>query len=134
MADVLIITGLVVLLFYLFFIRPTRAEQSRRRRDLNDLRIGDEVLTRGGLIARVTAVETPPNGPMLLLLELAEGVIVKARTEAIAERLSSAAERGEDDWDDQADWDDEAEGELDDELDDPGDGDPGDGRRLRRTR
>ena len=87
MAEVLVIAGLVLLLFFIFFVRPVRAEQGRRRKDLNALRIGDQVLTRGGLIATVVTVETPADGPMLLHLEVADGVVVKARTEAIAERL-----------------------------------------------
>ena len=87
MAEVLAITGLVLILFFIFFIRPTRAEERRRRTDLNELSIGDEVLTRGGLIAIVTAVETPAGSPMLLHLRIAEGVVVRARTDAIALRL-----------------------------------------------
>lgn len=87
MAEVLLITALVVGLFFFLFIRPTRREQAQRRRDLNALRIGDEVLTTGGLIGTVTAVETQPDGPMILSLELADGVIVRARTEAIAQIL-----------------------------------------------
>jgi preprotein translocase subunit YajC len=86
-AEVLLITALVVGLFFFLFIRPTRREQSQRRRDLNALRIGDEVLTTGGLIGIVTAVETQPDGPMILSLELADGVVVRARTEAIAQIL-----------------------------------------------
>lgn len=87
MAEVLLITALVVGLFFFLFIRPTRREQAQRRRDLNALRIGDEVLTTGGLIGIVTAVETQPDGPMILSLELADGVVVRARTEAIAQIL-----------------------------------------------
>lgn len=89
MTEVILITVLVVAAFYLFFIRPTRSEERRRQRDLNDLRVGDTVLTRGGLIAEVAGVETPEDGPMIVLLQLAEGVVVRARTAAIAERLST---------------------------------------------
>ena len=80
MAEVLLITALVLALFFIFFVRPARQVQGRRRRDLNELRIGDEVLTTGGIIAIVVAVETPPTGPMLLQLEIDDGVIVHART------------------------------------------------------
>lgn len=91
MAEVLLITILVVLLFFIFFIRPARTEQRRRRRDLNELRVGDEVLTTGGLLATVEGVETPDDGPMILRLRLAEGVVVRAHTSAIAERLRAVA-------------------------------------------
>ncbi|HJN92039.1 MAG TPA: preprotein translocase subunit YajC, partial [Dehalococcoidia bacterium] len=103
MAEVLLITFLVVGLFYFLFIRPTRREEGRRKRDLNALRIGDEVLTRGGLIATVMTVDTPEDGPMVLGLRLADGVVVRARTEAIQELLVPVKAEEEDDegWDEE---------------------------------
>ena len=95
MTEVILITLLVVALFYLFFIRPARSEERRRQRDLNELRVGDTVLTRGGLIAEIEGVETPEDGPMVVLLRLSESVVVRARTAAVEERISAA------DWDDE---------------------------------
>jgi preprotein translocase subunit YajC len=114
MASVLVITGLVLILFFIMFIRPARAEQRRRRRDLNALRVGDEVLTSGGLIAVVVDVRTPPDGHMVIDLELARDVIVRARTEAIAERLTAAPEDSADDDDGRDDFEDDEFGEPDD--------------------
>ena len=111
MTEVLLITALVVAAFYLFFIRPTRSEERRRQRDLNDLRVGDTVLTRGGLIAEVAGVETPEDAPMIVVLRLAEGVEVRARTSAVAERLSM----GEDEDDEEGDGGADAEWEDDEE-------------------
>lgn len=90
MAEVLLITALVVALFFLFFIRPARSEERRRQRDLNDLQVGDTVLTRGGLIARLDGVETPEDGPMVLLLRFSDTVVIRARTGAIAERIDAS--------------------------------------------
>ncbi len=87
MTEVVLITLLVLALFYIFFIRPTRSEEHKRQRDLNELRVGDTVLTRGGLIAEVEGVETPEDGPMVVLLRLSENVVVRARTGAVAERI-----------------------------------------------
>ena len=101
MTEVILITLLVVALFYLFFIRPTRSEERRRQRDLNELRVGDTVLTRGGLIAEVEGVETPEDGPMVVLLRLSENVVVRARTGAVEERISSSP--FEDDMEDEED-------------------------------
>ena len=120
MAEVLLITFLVVGLFYFLFIRPTRREESRRKQDLNALRIGDEVLTRGGLIATVMTVDTPEDGPMVLGLRLADGVVVRARTEAIQELLVSV-EIGNDDEDEDS-WEDEGESDSADTTAAPGDG------------
>ena len=111
MTEVLLITALVVAAFYLFFIRPTRSEERRRQRDLNDLRVGDTVLTRGGLIAEVAGVETPEDAPMVVVLRLAEGVEVRARTSAVAERLSMGEDEDgeEDDGDEDGEWEDDEE-------------------------
>ncbi len=87
MAEVILITVLVVLLFFIFFVRPARSEQRRRRRDLNALRVGDEILTTGGFIATVDAVETPPDGPMILYLRLGDEFVVRARSSAVAELI-----------------------------------------------
>lgn len=99
MTEVILITLLVVALFFIFFILPARSEQQRRQQHLTELRIGDQVLTRGGLIAEVTDVETPDDGPMILLLTLAEGVEVRARTSAIEEVIAPAP-LPEDEFDD----------------------------------
>lgn len=102
MTEVILITLLVVALFYIFFIRPARSEQRQRQQHLTELRIGDQVLTRGGLIAEVTGVETPDDGPMILFLSLADGVEVRARTSAIEEVIASAPP-SEDELDDDPD-------------------------------
>lgn len=90
MTETILITLLVVALFYVFFIRPARSEQRQRQHHLNELRIGDQVLTRGGLIAEVSGVETPDDGPMVILLTLADGIEVRARTTAIEEVIAPA--------------------------------------------
>jgi len=98
--EVILITVLVVAAFYLFFIRPTRSEERRRQQDLTELSFGDTVLTRGGLIAEVVDVETPEGGPQIILLKLADGVVVRARTAAIAERIEAASDDESDDGSD----------------------------------
>ena len=90
MTETILITLLVVALFYIFFIRPARSEQRQRQHHLNELRIGDQVLTRGGLIAEVSGVEPPDDGPMVIFLTLADGVEVRARTTAIEEVIAPA--------------------------------------------
>ena len=81
----------VLAAFYLMFLRPIQKDQEKHRQQIRDLRPGDEVLTTGGLLAMVEGVETPSDGPMVLHLRLAEGVVVRAHTSAIAERLRAVA-------------------------------------------
>ena len=77
----------VMVAFYLIFIWPAQREQRRRQRDIRDLRPGDDVLTASGFIARVKEIETPEDGPVILHLELAPGVEVKALTSAVQQRI-----------------------------------------------
>jgi len=88
--------------FYFILLRPILQQQRKTRRDLLELETGDEVVTTGGLIARVTDIRQPADGPIELVLELAPGVSVRALTTAIQERRAPAAvavpvaaERGE---------------------------------------
>lgn len=80
----------VIIAFYLVVIRPMTQEQKRQQQDIRNLRVGDEVLTAGGLIATVKEIHVPDQGPVELVLTLAPGVEVRALTSAVARRLKSA--------------------------------------------
>lgn len=83
----IIIVGVMVA-FYLIFLRPLQQEQKRHRRDIQDLRPGDEVLTTSGFIARVKEIQVPEEGPVELRLELGPGLEVRALTSSIAQRIA----------------------------------------------
>ena len=83
----------VMAAFCLMFIRPARREQKRVEDTIRDLRVGDEVVTTSGFFARVKAIETPEEGPVQLVLELGNGVEVRALTSAILRRVETAPER-----------------------------------------
>jgi preprotein translocase subunit YajC len=85
----------VMVAFYLIFIWPAQREQRRLRKEMQELEVGDEVLTVGGFVARVKDIRTPEDGPVELVLELAKGVEVRALTSAIARRLKRAEETAE---------------------------------------
>jgi preprotein translocase subunit YajC len=72
--------------FYFILLRPILQQQRKTRNDLLELETGDEVVTTGGLIARVVDIKQPASGPIELVLELAPGVQVRALTTAIQER------------------------------------------------
>jgi preprotein translocase subunit YajC len=79
---------MIVVLFYFAFLRPVQQEQKKQRSILHNLRVGDEVLTQGGFIARVKDVRVPEEkGPTELILDLG-GVEVRAVASAIAQRLT----------------------------------------------
>ncbi len=84
----------IAALFYLAFLRPVQQQQKRQRQQLARLRVGDEVLTQAGFIARIKEVRVPEEaGPTELVLDLG-GAEVRAVASAIAERLTPADETG----------------------------------------
>jgi len=81
----------IALLFYFAFYRPLQQERRRQRQTLQSLKVGDRVLTQGGLIATVKEVVVPEEGPTRVVLELAPGVEVTALATAIVQRLDTAS-------------------------------------------
>jgi preprotein translocase YajC subunit len=82
----------IAILFYFAFLRPVQQERARRRRELAELEIGDEVLTQGGLIATVKDIRVPEErGPTEVILDLG-GLEVRAHASAIAFTLGRAEE------------------------------------------
>lgn len=85
----------VMAAFYFIFIRPARQEQKRLENTIRDLHVGDEVVTTSGFFARVKQIETPEEGPVQLVLELGNGLEVRALTSAIARRMTTAEQPAE---------------------------------------
>ncbi|GMV86620.1 MAG: hypothetical protein AMXMBFR80_24750 [Dehalococcoidia bacterium] len=89
MWSVIFYTGLTVVAFYFFLLRPVLQTQKQQKKAVQQLKIGDEVVTTGGLIGEVKDVVVPVDGPTEIILELAPGVRVRALTDAIQRRLST---------------------------------------------
>lgn len=89
MWSVIFYTGLTVVAFYFFLLRPVLQNQKQQKKAVQQLQIGDEVVTTGGLIGEVKDVVAPVDGPTEIILELAPGVRVRALTDAIQRRLST---------------------------------------------
>jgi preprotein translocase YajC subunit len=83
----------IAALFYFAFLRPVQQEQKKQKSVLQELRVGDEVLTQAGFIARVKEVKVPEErGPTELVLDLG-GIEVRAVATAIVQRLEPAETR-----------------------------------------
>jgi preprotein translocase subunit YajC len=89
MWSVILYTGLAVAAFYFILLQPVLKNQKEQRKAVRMLKIGDEVVTTGGLIGEVKDVVTPTNGPTELILEIAPGVRVRAVTDAVSRRLTT---------------------------------------------
>jgi len=84
----------IALLFWLAFLRPVQQHQKKQRDELANLRVGDEVLTQAGFIARITEIRVPEErGPTEIILDLG-GAKVRATASAVVQRLHPVEEPG----------------------------------------
>lgn len=90
---------LIFVVFYFLLIRPQQQRVKKHREMVESLRRGDEVVTSGGLIGKITRVAEGE-----LTVELAQGVRVKVLRHTISEvraRTEPSRARKADDQDDE---------------------------------
>lgn len=80
-ASILMLLGFVVI-FYLMLWRPQAKRAKEHRELISHLTIGDEVLTNGGLVGKVTKINDD-----FANLEIANGVEIKIQKNSIANVL-----------------------------------------------
>lgn len=73
---------LLVAVFYFLLIRPQQRRMRQQREVIQSLEVGDEVITIGGLIGTVRAVEDD-----LFQVELSPGTTVRLLKSAVARRV-----------------------------------------------
>lgn len=73
---------LIFVVFYFLLIRPQQKRQKEHRSMVSNLGKGDEVLSNGGLLGKVTKV-----GENYITVELGEGMSVKMQAAAISQVL-----------------------------------------------
>ncbi|MHB8377999.1 MAG: preprotein translocase subunit YajC [Dehalococcoidia bacterium] len=84
----IVVIGIIVA-FYLIVLRPQQQEQKRQQKDIRDLQVGDEVLTTSGLLGSVKDVYIPEAGPVQIVIDFGNGVVVNALASAIAQRVAA---------------------------------------------
>ncbi len=77
----------IVLVFYLLLIRPQQKRMKKHEAELKAIKVGDKILTGGGLYATVTACNDDN-----LLAEIAPGVEVTLHRYTVREVVTDAAE------------------------------------------
>ena len=77
LASLILPIGLVVL-FYFFLIRPQSKRQKEHKQMVNDLQKGEEVLTSGGILGKVTNIKDD-----FITLEIAKDVSLKIQKSAV---------------------------------------------------
>jgi preprotein translocase subunit YajC len=79
----------VVIAFYLIVLRPQQQEQSQQQKDIRDLQVGDEVLTTSGFLGTVKEVHIPESGPVQIVIDFGNGVVINALSSAIRQRVAA---------------------------------------------
>jgi preprotein translocase subunit YajC len=72
---------LIFVVFYFLLIRPQQAKAKQHRTLIEGLKKGDQVLTAGGIVGKVTRIE----GDNTLMVEIAQGVVVKVARSTITD-------------------------------------------------
>ncbi|AGY91603.1 hypothetical protein SPICUR_03035 [Spiribacter curvatus] len=85
------LTGLIfpialIVIFYFLLIRPQQKRAKEHKKLVENLSKGDEVLTNGGIVGRISDV-----GDTYANLTLAEGVDVRMQKSAVAQVLPKGA-------------------------------------------
>ena len=81
-SGLLIIIALFALLYFVM-IRPQQTRQRQQQRLLNDVAVGDEILTVGGIYGIVQELEPEEEGGDLVV-EIADGIHVRIARKALA--------------------------------------------------
>ena len=69
----------LVVVFYFLLIRPQQKKQKEHRQMVEALATGDEVITGGGVLGKVTEL-----GEQFLTVEIADGVSVKVQRHTVS--------------------------------------------------
>ena len=80
---------LIFVVFYFLLIRPQSKKAKQHREMTAALAKGDEVVTSGGLLGRITRV-----GENFVELEVSEGMTVKVQRQAIANLMPKGTIKG----------------------------------------
>lgn len=74
-----IMLGGMILIFWLFFIRPQQKKQKEQRKFIDEIKKGDTVVTNGGIHGKIAAVEDDT-----VILEVDKGLKIKFEKAAIS--------------------------------------------------
>lgn len=74
-----VMLGGMILIFWLFFIRPQQKKQKDQRKFIDEIKKGDTVVTMGGIHGKVSAVESDT-----IVLEVDKGLKIKFEKSAIS--------------------------------------------------
>ena len=77
----LIFWGLFIAIFYFFAVIPQKREEKRRKEMLDSLKAGDKIVTKGGLIGQIVAVNKQTR---IAQVSFGKGIIIEMVPDGIA--------------------------------------------------
>jgi|YelNatPaOPRAMG01_1025707.scaffolds.fasta_scaffold00033_27 preprotein translocase subunit YajC len=77
----LIFWGIFIAIFYFIAIMPQRREEKKRREMLESLKAGDKIVTRGGLIGQIVAINKQTK---ILQVSFGKGIIIEMVLDGVA--------------------------------------------------
>ena len=79
----------IFVVFYFLLIRPQTKKAKEHKKMVEGLAKGDEVVTNGGLLGRISKV-----GDNFIELDISEGVTVKVQRNAVANLMPKGTSKG----------------------------------------
>jgi preprotein translocase subunit YajC len=76
--NALLLPVMLIVVFYFLLIRPQQKKQKEHKAMVEALAVGSEIVTRGGVLGKVTVV-----GEQFVTVEIADGVEIKVQRYAI---------------------------------------------------
>jgi preprotein translocase subunit YajC len=84
-----VMIGFLIAIFYFMLIRPQQKRMKEQHAMLSKLANGDEVVTSGGILGRITDV-----GESFVTLEVADGVRMKVQRAQISQLMPKGTLKG----------------------------------------
>ena len=85
----LIFMGMIILVFWLFMIRPQAKKAKQQKTFINDLKKGDKVVTIAGIHGKINRV----NEDGTIELEVSPGSYIKMEKSSISLEMSAAVNK-----------------------------------------
>jgi len=76
-----------VFVFYFMLIRPQRQQQKKRQDMLNALKVGDKVITTGGIYGEITEIKDKS-----LRVKIAQGVVLRMDRSGIQDKTTKTSD------------------------------------------
>lgn len=81
----LVFIGAMILIFWLFLIRPQQKRQKEQKAFMDSLQKGDEVVTASGIIGRINKIEDN-----VITLEVASKTYIRITRSAVSKEMTDS--------------------------------------------